>query len=101
MGGLEPEQAAQLGAQAYEVLAARLVAVQRCGEVVDRATAPAAPEAVPAALRRLVDMQAGLPIIMKRARHLAMTRDLDAEQPPHIDVGRDRQQRIITALLGR
>ena len=30
-----------------------------------------------------------------------MARDIDAEQPPHVHVGRDRQQRIITALLGR
>ena len=50
--GSECEELAQLGAQPQEVLAARVIAVQRCGEVVDRAAALAAPEAVPAPRRR-------------------------------------------------
>ena len=41
---VEAEQAAQLGAQPQEVLATGAVAVQRGGEVVDRAAAAAAPK---------------------------------------------------------
>src|SRR5439155_22958842 len=48
--------------------------VKRCGEVVDRAAAPTGAEAVPAALRGLVDMQACMPVLVERARHLAMAR---------------------------
>jgi predicted nucleic acid-binding protein len=54
---------------------------------------------VPAALRGLVDMQACMPVLVERARHLAMARHLDAEQPSHVDLRSDRQQRVILAKL--
>src|SRR3954462_15160890 len=73
---LESEQAAQLSTQPQEVLAAGGVAVKRCGEVVDRGAPPAATEAVPAAVGCLVDVQACMPVLVERARHLAMTRNL-------------------------
>src|SRR3954453_15839547 len=85
-GRLESEQAAQLSTQPQEVLAAGGVAVERCGEVVDRAAPPAATEAVPAAVCCLVDVQACMAVVVERARHLAMARDLDTEQPADVDV---------------
>jgi hypothetical protein len=38
---------------------------------------------------------------VKRARHLAVPRHVDAEQAADVDVGRDRQQRVIAAMPDR
>src|SRR5947208_2274653 len=83
--GRESELAAELGAQPPEALTAGGVAVERCGEIVDRPAPSAATEAVPAALGRLVDVQACMPVLVERARHLAMTRNLDTKQPPDVN----------------
>src|SRR5215213_5101665 len=55
---LEAEELTEVGAESEEVLAARVVAVQRGGEVVDGPATAAAAEAVPAARRGFVDVQA-------------------------------------------
>src|SRR5688572_15642350 len=91
----------ELCAEPEEVVAASFEAVQRCGEVVDRAAPPAAAEAVPAARGGLVYMQACVPVLVERARHLPMARDLDAEQPTHIDVRRDLQECIVATVRFR
>lgn len=40
-----------------------------------------------------------MPIVVEWARHLAVARDLDAEQPSDVQVRRDREQRVIAAML--
>lgn len=96
--GFESEEATEVGAKAPEVLAAGVVAVQRCGEVEDRPATPAAAVAVPAASGGLVDMQTCMPVWMERATDFAMAWHFDAEQSPHVDVRRDLQQRVVAAL---
>src|SRR5205823_1495650 len=64
------EQPAELRLEPEESVAACVVAVERSGEVVDRAAAATTPEAVPAALGRVIDMEARLGIGVERARHL-------------------------------
>ena len=81
-----PASRPQLGAKP-PVFATRVEAIQRCCEVVDGAAAAAAAEAVPAARRDVVDVQARGAVGVKRAAHLAMARDLDAERPGDVDLG--------------
>jgi len=50
-----------------------------------------------ASRRGLIDVQARCAVGVERAAHLAMARDLDAEQPGDVDLGRDPKQRIVSA----